>query len=87
MIQKTGRIPLKIGPGKHKNGDSKENAKEHRKITEHVENGAPNGNAEVYTFWSPGSFFLCQAALGAKTAPKASPKGSRDQSEPRFPQI
>ena len=54
---------------------------------ENVENGPQNGSPDAVIFWSSGSFFLCQTALGAQMAPKASPKSPQDQSKPRFPLI
>ena len=34
-----------------------------------------NGNPDAVIFYSSGFFFLCQTALKAQMAPKASPKG------------
>ena len=52
-----------------------------------VENGPQNGSPDAVIFWSFGSFLLCQTALGAQMAPKASPKSPQDQPKPRFPSI
>ena len=68
-------------------GSEKTTPKQMRKITEKIENGPQNGGPEAVIFWSSGSFFLCQAALGAQMAPKASPNSPQDQSKPRFPMI
>ena len=43
-------------------------------ITKNVETGPQNGSPDAVIFWSSGSFFLCQTALGAQMAPKPPPR-------------
>ena len=69
---------MKIGPGSHQNGDWKKNAKKHKKITEHVENGPQNGSPDAVIFVD---------SLGSTNGSQASPKSPQDQSKPRFPLI
>ena len=44
---------------------------------EHVENGPQNGSPDAVIFWSSGSFFPCQTALGAQMAPKPPPRAPK----------
>ena len=44
---------------------------------ENVENGPQNGSPDAVIFWSSGSFFPCQTALGAKMAPKLPPRAPK----------
>ena len=44
---------------------------------ENVENGPQNGSPDAVIFWSSGSFFPCQTALGAQMAPKPPPRAPK----------
>ena len=44
---------------------------------EDVENGPQNWSPDAVIFWSSGSFFPCQTALGAQMAPKPPPRAPK----------
>ena len=45
-----------------------------KRTPKNIENGAPNGNPEVYTFWSPGSFFCARRPWEPKRLPRLLPR-------------
>ena len=51
--------------------------KKHHEIRGNVENGPQNGSPNVVIFWSSGSFFPYQTALGAQMAPKPPPRAPK----------
>ena len=77
MIQQTDQIHGKSVLVAIKTEIRKRTQQKHRKITENVENGPQNGSPDAVIFWSSGSFFLCQTALGAQMAPKPPPRAPK----------
>ena len=77
MIQKVIKIHEKSVLVAIKMETRKRMQKKHWKITEHVENGPQNGSPDAVMFWSSGSFFPCQTALGAQMAPKPPPRAPK----------